>query len=87
MPEKLPPALARPLYLLARLVFGIVSGVGVVFTAWFGPVLVLLLTGRIQPDLDVPDVTGAATLFGLGLAHLILGAIGPRWLRVDKLLE
>ena len=58
---------------------------GVMFVAFSSADIILLLTGRVEPGFDQPNIAAAALVLIIGLVLLIGGHQAPKWLDIDRL--
>lgn len=71
---------------ILKAISGISVIFGVIFTAISSADLFLLLTGRVEPSFDQPNIAAAAVGLTIGLVLLIGGHQAPKWLGIDRLL-
>ena len=77
----------RPtIWWIIKIVCGLITGVGLILAIGGFAFLVALLAGWVQPGLDVPPISGAATMLIVGSIQTYVGLKAPDWLSVDRLL-
>ena len=79
----------KSIKLVAWWVLKTISGVsvflGVMFVAISSADIFLLLTGRVEPGFDQPNIAAAAWGLIIGLVLVIGGHQAPKWLDIDRL--
>ena len=71
---------------IIKIVCGLFTGVGLILAVSGLAFLVALLAGWVQPGLDVPPMSGAATMLIVGSIQTFVGLKAPVWLDIDRLL-
>lgn len=71
---------------LIKIVCGLLTAMGALLVIFGIAHLIPLLLGLVQPDHDIPPVSGAFVILVFGLVQMIVGFKVPAWFDIDRLL-